>query len=448
MSGVLATRWVWLFLLLAGPFARAEQFVWEDGGPGLAKIRITNEVPVIYSAIRIERAYFQKDLTLVTTLASNTVVGTAPLPDQIAALPKNLGKPVAAINADFFMMTGSAKGEPRGLHIWNGELVSVPTGTAAFWMDANGNLHGEPVRSKLTITWPGSEKHLVGLNEELGTNAMVLFTPRMGELYAPTNSNSRTVTRTNATVTRTNVSTRNTSARTNMGTRVITNSATRSSARTNNDTLNTIPKGGAIRPPGGREWILEHAGDGPWLPLRVGHQYAAKVVSYLNGFTNVPNGKIILMLGAGSMERASGLTNGAMVTIDVATEPDLKGQQHALGTGPMLVRGGKVYEVTARMSEQKHPRAAIGWNEKYLFLGVSDGRRKAVSEGIKLSEMAEFMIELGCDEVINMDGGQSSTLILNNEILNAQTPGSKHEVANGVVVLRRPTADDEEDVEK
>lgn len=154
------------------------------------------------------------------------------------------------------------------------------------------------------------------------------------------------------------------------------------------------------------------------------------------------------MLGADSVERASELTNGAMVTVDVATEPNLKGQQHALGTGPMLVRQGKLHEVTARMSEQKHPRAAIGWNEKYLFFGVSDGRRKAISEGIKLSEMAEFMIALGCDEVINMDGGQSTTLILNGEILNAQTPGSKHEVANGVVVLRRPAVDDDEDVEK
>ena len=441
MSGVLARQWLWLYILLAALCARAEEFAWDDAGPGIAKNRITNDVPVIYSAVRIERAFFQKDLTLITTLASNTVVGTDPLPEQIAALPKSLGKPVAAMSADFLMMNGAAKGEPRGLHIWNGELVSVATGMAAFWMDAGGNLHGEPVRSQLTAAWPGGEKHLAGLNEEMGTNAMVLFTPRMGELYPPTNARSSTVTRTN-------VSSRNTSARTNMGTRVITNSTTRISARTNNDSANTIPKGGAIRPPGGREWILEHAGDGPWLPLRVGHQYSGRVVSSLDGFTNVPDGKIILMLGTNLIERASGLTNGAIVTIDVATQPNLNGQQHALGTGPMLVRHGKLHEVTARMSEQKHPRAAIGWNEKYLFFGVSDGRRKGVSEGIKLSEMAEFMIALGCEEVINMDGGQSSTLIANGEILNVQTPGGKHEVANGVVVLRRPITDDDEDVEK
>jgi hypothetical protein len=45
MSGVLATRWLWLFILLPALYARAEQFAWEDAGPGLAKIRITNDGP-------------------------------------------------------------------------------------------------------------------------------------------------------------------------------------------------------------------------------------------------------------------------------------------------------------------------------------------------------------------------------------------------------------------
>ena len=451
MSGTLAQRGLWQIALWFCLCAQAEQFSWEDGGPGLAKIRITNEVPVIYSAVRIERDYFQKDLTLVTTLASNMVVGTEPLSNQLINLPKELGHPIAAMNADFFMMNGSAKGEPRGLHIWNGELVSVATGPAAFWMDAKGGLHGEPVVSKLTIQWPNGEQRLAGLNEELGTNSMVLFTPRMGVLYPPTNARPATVSGT-STVTRTN-----NSARTNSSLRVATprtNGVNRSAARTNvtartagtND-LNSIPKGGAIRPPGGREWTLEHVGTGPWLPLRIGHTYQARVIASSDGFTNVPEGKLILMVGSNLVKKLPTLTNGTLLTINVATEPDLTGRQHALGTGPMLVRDGKLYEVTARMSEQQHPRAAIGWNDKYLFFAVSDGRRKGISEGIKLSEMAEFMIALGCDEAINMDGGQSTTLMLNGEIINAQTPGGKHEVANAVVVLRKPAVEDN-DVDK
>ena len=400
-------------MLLFCCFARSAEFSWRESGAGLAMIRFTNAEPVIFSAVRVELNSFKKDLSLATTLASNTVVGTEPLSQQIKRLPKEAGTPVAAINADFFMMSGAAKGDPRGLHILNGELVSVATGPAAFWQDSKGRLHGEPVSSRLTVAWPGGGTNLSGLNEEVGTNSMVIFTPRMGALYDLTNSPSN----------------RATSYRGNF-------------SRSGGPGFGGVPKGGPIRPPGGREWLLEHAGFGPWLPLRVGHSYEATAIASFDGFTNVPNGKIILSLGPEALSRLGEITNGTPVSISVATEPDLSGIQHALGTGPMLVRDGKPYEVTARMSEQQHPRAAIGWNDKYLFLAVADGRQKGISAGLRLSEMADFMIELGCDEAIDMDGGQSTTLMLNGAIINQQSSG-RHEVANGVVVLRRRVTEDQ-----
>jgi hypothetical protein len=326
-------------------------------------------------------------------------------------LPKELGLPVAAINADFFMMSGAAKGDPRGLHIFNGELVSVPTGPAAFWQDVKGKLHGEPVSSRLTVSWPGGGTNLCGLNEELGTNSMVIFTPRMGALYSLTNSPGN----------RAGTSYRTPVAR---------------------GGFNVIPKGGPIRPPGGREWMLAYSGSGPWLPLRLGHTYEARALASFDGFTNVPENRIILSLGPDALARLPEITNGMAVSISVATEPNLSGVQHALGTGPMLVRNGALYEVTARMSEQLHPRAAVGWNETYLFLAVADGRQKGVSAGLRLSEMAEFMIELGCDEAIDMDGGQSTTLMLNGTIINQQSSG-RHEVANGIVILRRRSSEEQ-----
>jgi hypothetical protein len=252
----------------------------------------------------------------------------------------------------------------------------------------------------------------------------------MGKLYPPTNARPATVTRSTVS-TRTNSVVRpNTTTRSNIVVR------TNLTARPTLIAGNTIPKGGAIRPPGGREWMLEWAGEGPWLPLRLGRTYQARVSSSFEGFTNVPPGKMILSLSSNALRTLAPLTNGMPVTIAAATEPDLTGLQHALGTGPMLVRDGMIHDVTARMSDQQHPRAAVGWNDDFLYFAVSDGRRKGISEGIRLVEMAEFMVALGCRESINMDGGQSTTLMLNGEVINVQTPGGKHEVANGIVVLR------------
>jgi exopolysaccharide biosynthesis protein len=88
----------------------------------------------------------------------------------------------------------------------------------------------------------------------------------------------------------------------------------------------------------------------------------------------------------------------------------------------MLVTNGKRNEVSTRMSEQPHPRSAVGWNERFLYFATVDGRQREISLGLRLSEMADFMVDLGCREVINMDGGQSTTLILNGEIINHPAP--------------------------
>jgi hypothetical protein len=437
----------WLLTALAaGSASRAEEFIWLDSGPGVAVTRVTNEGPVLYTVVRIERSRLNKDLTLVTTLASNTVVGLDTLSNQVRALPKELGTPVAAINADFFMMSGTTTGEPRGLQIVRGELVSVPTGPAAFWLDSLGKIHGEPVRSRLTLSWPGGGTNFAGLNEQLGTNALVLFTPSLGRLYNYREPTNRAATTSRAVTNRTNT-TRSTSS--SSVARPGTNAASSASQ---------IPKGGPVRPPGGREWTLAPDGPGPWLPLSVGRTYQARTVTSSDGFTNVPPGMMLMTLGSNLVATLPELTNGTPVTITVATAPDLRGVTEALGTGPMLVLGGQPHETTARMSEQLHPRSALGWNDQHLFLAVADGRQTGLSVGLRLPEMADFLVTLGCREAINMDGGVSTTLMLNGRTINSPsfgistpkngppTQGRQRPIKNAVVILRKtPPTDDSAD---
>jgi large repetitive protein len=403
-----SARWfAWGASLVTCQAASPEGFSWAASGPSLAMTRVTNPGPVICTAVRVELDRFNTDLALTTTLASNTVVGLEPLGRQISALPKDLGTPVAAMNGDFFAMTGPARGDPRGLHILGGELVSVPAGPAAFWLDAKATLHGEPVASRLQVLWPDGGINLSGLNEPLGTNTMVLYTPRMGVLCKEspqTNSRSFISTRPNA-----------------------------------------IRRPQVMRPPGGREWTLEYAGSGPWLPLRVGQTYQAKVTGSSDGFTNVLPGTMLMSLGPNLVANLPAITNGTSVTIRVATEPDLSGVQTAIGSGPMLVRDGRRQEVTARTSEQLHPRSALGWNDQYLYLAVADGRQKGISTGLRLSEMADFLIELGCQQAITMDGGPSTRLILNGTTINHPIQGRDRDIANAIVVLRKSAAAEDPD---
>ena len=70
-----------------------------------------------------------------------------------------------------------------------------------------------------------------------------------------------------------------------------------------------------------------------------------------------------------------------------------------------------------------NPRTAIGIIDElhYVFV-VSDGRTTE-SEGLSLYELAQVMKDLGCTVAYNLDGGGSSTMYFNGEVVNNPTSG-------------------------
>ena len=92
--------------------------------------------------------------------------------------------------------------------------------------------------------------------------------------------------------------------------------------------------------------------------------------------------------------------------------------------GPGLIIDG---EISVRANDEvdraqnTNPRTAIGLIEPlhYVFV-VSDGRTEE-SAGLSLLELARFMKKLGCTLAYNLDGGGSSTMWFNGEVLNNPT---------------------------
>lgn len=105
-----------------------------------------------------------------------------------------------------------------------------------------------------------------------------------------------------------------------------------------------------------------------------------------------------------------------------------KGAWQVLSFGPGLVEDGEIAvseneEVGKAMAS--NPRTALGVTEDghYLFV-VSDGRTSE-SEGLSLYEMAEFMQSLGVTTAYNLDGGGSSTMYFNGEVVNNPTTSGR-----------------------
>ena len=108
-----------------------------------------------------------------------------------------------------------------------------------------------------------------------------------------------------------------------------------------------------------------------------------------------------------------------------------------LSFGPVLVENGEV-AVTENdevgMAMASNPRTAIGTVAKnhYLFV-VSDGRTSE-SAGLSLYELANFMKSLGATNVYNLDGGGSSTMAFQGEVVNNPT-------TNGNKISERAVSD-------
>ena len=109
---------------------------------------------------------------------------------------------------------------------------------------------------------------------------------------------------------------------------------------------------------------------------------------------------------------------------ELVGEPSEWPVEDALGAGPALVSNGEV-RVTANEEvffgsaiPNTHPRTAAGVrSDGTLLLVVVDGRQP-VSRGVDLEQLASLMVAIGAEEALNLDGGGSSSLIVNGELLN------------------------------
>ncbi len=332
----------------------------------------------------------QTQLELRSTLARDKVEGLSTLVQQVQAVPATAGQPIAAVNGDFYVVDEKNPylGDPRGLQILDGELVSAPTDQASFWIDASGQPQATNVLSQLKVTWHDGSSTPMGLNEEPRDGAVVLFTPRHGAM---------------------------------------------------------------TRTKGGRELILESSGSGPWLPLQAGREITARVREIrTDGNAPLADGILVLSISPSLLTNAALSANasvGATLKLSTATIPDLSGVKMAISGGYVLVRGGQKQEIQTPDSEaykyrsvrERHPRSAIGASRTHFFLVEVDGRQPELSVGMTLDELGDYMKKLGCDLALNLDGGASATFWYQGKVRNSPFNGADRPIANGVVVIAKPT---------
>ena len=104
------------------------------------------------------------------------------------------------------------------------------------------------------------------------------------------------------------------------------------------------------------------------------------------------------------------------------------GAWNVLSFGPALIEDGELsVSVNDEVGRAKadNPRTAIAVIDElhYLFV-VSDGRTSK-SQGLSLYELASYLQTKGAQTAYNLDGGGSSTMVFNGEVVNNPTSGGE-----------------------
>lgn len=133
----------------------------------------------------------------------------------------------------------------------------------------------------------------------------------------------------------------------------------------------------------------------------------------------VSNGKKVWnSLDQNSKTDLFGMTKEGKLIVGKYSENQLKGLgvQEALSFGPTLIVNGKMSDIT--IDGGIAPRTAIGQRKDgAIILMVIDGR-SLTSLGATYKEVQEILFKLGAINAINLDGGKSTTMYYEGQIIN------------------------------
>ena len=138
--------------------------------------------------------------------------------------------------------------------------------------------------------------------------------------------------------------------------------------------------------------------------------------------------------GGEVVSKQDSAANSAVLTLDAANHPTIihtnwpakstAGIQTAVaGVYPVVINGvniGRQYLNLPGNLHDSQPRTLMGLSadRRYLYLMTIDGRQPGYSDGALDSESGAWMLKVGAVDAINMDGGGSTTLVMENSLGN------------------------------
>ncbi|MGH2712242.1 MAG: phosphodiester glycosidase family protein, partial [Actinomycetota bacterium] len=129
--------------------------------------------------------------------------------------------------------------------------------------------------------------------------------------------------------------------------------------------------------------------------------------------------------------------------IDIGWTLGWAGVADSVGGTPLLVEESKIVaEECPEALCRRNPRTVVGVNAQGRILLVVVEGRTDDSHGATLVELAQIMRGMKATYALNLDGGGSSTMVVNGKLMNEPSDGKERKVSSSILVLNGPDAEE------
>ena len=133
----------------------------------------------------------------------------------------------------------------------------------------------------------------------------------------------------------------------------------------------------------------------------------------------IPRTAFVVSMQGGDWHKKYGdVKIGEEIAVNFSIDNKWKNADYIIASGPMLVKDSKPYIMMSTNSwraKEKAPRTIVATSDggKKVHLITVDGRQSH-SEGMNMVQLANYLVSLGVERAINLDGGGSTTMGIRN----------------------------------
>lgn len=377
------------FCVLGALFGKASAQEFKQVHPGVEHAQVSHKIgedPVKISLLRLDL----KKVRLDVHHALDKAIGL----ETTSSIAIRKGA-VAAINAGFFRLDRSEfAGDPAGILVIDGSVLSESQSNRIAFRILNSNTRTQGlfdhISTETSLSVDSTRVRLSGINRQRRADEIVGYTPDFG-------------------------------------------------ASTLTDSLGT-------------ELVFRSCTVRSWCQIAVNER---------SGNSLIPKDGFVVSIGPNHSDGAVGLidhikrkqdpfSGQSRIISEFTGRPQFQiGPDEDVTNGvPQLIKDGKI-DITWEEEKaslafvfNRHPRTAVAKLKDGKFLMITvDGRQPGVSVGMTLQELAEYLLSLGAVDAMNLDGGGSTTMVLDGKVVNKPSdPTGERKVGDAIVVTLRKSS--------